>query len=193
MREKATVSSGFTPSGELSDSELYKLFVAPRNNGKYLKCYVNTELYYLVKELCKKRRISVNALIKLLLISAVKGEININVVINKHEIKTEGVSLNLRKVDENRRKAEEAKAERLIVKAQEVLDRFYENLEKQRNQVYRLDSYSKSTNRLLVWKRKAEEILIEIEKTLDKTSTPEVIDQLTEYHQALLKILKTKI
>ena len=162
-------------------------------NEKYICVCVNEDLYFLVKELCKKRRISVNALIKLLLISAVKGEININVVINKHEIKTEGVSLNLRKVDENRRKAEEAKAERLIVKAQEVLDRFYENLEKQRSQVYRLDSYSKSTNRLLVWKRKAEEILIEIEKTLDKTSTPEVIDQLTEYHQALLKILKTKI
>ena len=154
---------------------------------------MNNELYQLASKLAAENGISLNALIRLLLISAIQGKFNIEILRKHIDVKAENVDIKLAQTDEKKRKKEQAKAERLIVKANEIINKFYNLEEKRQKDYHRLDSYSKISHRLLLLKGKAEELLIEIEKTLDKTSTPEVIDQLTEYHQALLKILKTKI
>jgi len=181
------------PHVNVSDSELYKLFVAPHKNSRIIRARINEELYLLVKELCKRKGISINMLVKLLLISAVKGEMNIDVQIKRINVKTSNVDIKLKQVDENRRKVEEAKAERIIVKAQSLINKFYDDLDKMKKDVYYMDRYSTTSKRILMWKRQAEDLLLEIEKLLDKTATPEVQDRLIEYHKALLNVVKTKI
>ena len=55
------------------------VLLAPRNNSRYIRVKVSSELYNQIDKICKEKGISKNLLLKILLVLVVKRKIDIDV------------------------------------------------------------------------------------------------------------------
>lgn len=174
------------------DSELYKLFVTPRANSKIITIRLNHDLHERIKKYAEEKGLSLSALTRLLYIMALTGETQINITRKKVEVKPASTAIVRLK---NTGAKQKALAERVIAKAEHVVSEFnklQKDMAKMRHG-YRMDNYSRASNRLQWLRKQAQEMMLEIEKAMDKVQDPDLLDRLYEYHKQMLQIYRTQI